>query len=105
MTIVDDIREAATHVGSKTKLRPTIGVVLGSGLGGYADALLDTADCRVVGIDRDPAAIARGQAMIDYLGGRRSARASALPERSRRDELDTAPRRTDGTTCDRSPSR
>lgn len=39
MDIATNIREAATHVGSKTKLRPAIGIVLGSGLGGFADAL------------------------------------------------------------------
>ena len=44
MTIVDNIREAATYVGSKTKLRPTVAVVLGSGLGGFADALTGTTE-------------------------------------------------------------
>ena len=39
MNIVANIREAATFVGSKTKLRPSIGIVLGSGLGGFADSL------------------------------------------------------------------
>lgn len=39
MTTVDNIREAATAVGSRTKLRPAIGIVLGSGLGGFADSL------------------------------------------------------------------
>jgi purine-nucleoside phosphorylase len=39
MTLVEKLREASTHVGSKTKLRPTVAVVLGSGLGGFAEAL------------------------------------------------------------------
>lgn len=39
MTIVAKVQEAATHIGSKTKLRPSIGIVLGSGLGGFADSL------------------------------------------------------------------
>lgn len=37
------------------------------GWGGYARALLDAADCNVLGIDRDPLAAARGRAMAaDY---------------------------------------
>ncbi|MDB2391131.1 16S rRNA (cytosine(1402)-N(4))-methyltransferase RsmH [Alphaproteobacteria bacterium] len=34
------------------------------GNGGYSRALLDAADCTVIAIDRDPDAIARGQAMV-----------------------------------------
>src|SRR6201989_2524292 len=40
------------------------------GGGGYTTAILEAADCRVLGIDRDPAAIARGQALVDRFGGR-----------------------------------
>lgn len=40
------------------------------GGGGYARAILDAADCRVLGIDRDPDAIARGQALIAQYKGR-----------------------------------
>lgn len=39
MTTLEDIREAATYVGSRTKLRPTVAVVLGSGLGAFAESL------------------------------------------------------------------
>lgn len=42
------------------------------GLGGYAGALLNAADCRVLGIDRDPTAIANGQAMVTRWSGRLS---------------------------------
>ena len=42
------------------------------GGGGYASAILEAADCRVLGIDRDPAAIARGQALVERFGGRLS---------------------------------
>ncbi len=39
------------------------------GAGGYSRALLDAADCTVWGIDRDPAAVQRGQALAkDYAG-------------------------------------
>ncbi len=40
------------------------------GAGGYTRAILDTADCRVVGIDRDPSAIARGADLVAKAGGR-----------------------------------
>ncbi len=40
------------------------------GGGGYASAILEAADCKVLGIDRDPAAIARGQALVERFGGR-----------------------------------
>lgn len=40
------------------------------GAGGYARALLDSAACRVIGIDRDPAAIARGKEMEARYTGR-----------------------------------
>jgi 16S rRNA (cytosine1402-N4)-methyltransferase len=40
------------------------------GGGGYASAILEAADCHVLGIDRDPAAIARGQALVERFGGR-----------------------------------
>jgi purine-nucleoside phosphorylase len=38
---IEKIREAATHVGSATKLRPKMAVVLGSGLGGFADSVAE----------------------------------------------------------------
>jgi len=40
------------------------------GGGGYASAILEAADCKVLGIDRDPDAIARGQALVQRFGGR-----------------------------------
>ncbi len=40
------------------------------GGGGYARAILEAADCRVLGIDRDPAAIARGQDLVQRFAGR-----------------------------------
>ena len=40
------------------------------GLGGYAGALLEAADCRVYGIDRDPDAIRRAEAMVTRYAGR-----------------------------------
>ena len=40
------------------------------GAGGYACALLDAADCRVWGIDRDPDAVDRGEVLAQQYGGR-----------------------------------
>jgi purine-nucleoside phosphorylase len=41
VNIVENVREAATHVGSRIKLRPKVAVVLGSGLGAFAESLGD----------------------------------------------------------------
>ncbi len=41
MSVIANIREAATYVGSRTKLRPTVAVVLGSGLGAFSESLGD----------------------------------------------------------------
>jgi len=40
------------------------------GAGGYARALLDAAPCTVIGIDRDPAAVAGGEALCRAYAGR-----------------------------------
>ena len=40
------------------------------GGGGYARAILDAADCTVLGIDRDPDAIARNQPLLEVYGAR-----------------------------------
>ncbi|CAA7622974.1 16S rRNA (cytosine(1402)-N(4))-methyltransferase RsmH [Magnetospirillum sp. SS-4] len=40
------------------------------GAGGYSAAILDAAACRVIGVDRDPGAVARGRALETARGGR-----------------------------------
>jgi 16S rRNA (cytosine1402-N4)-methyltransferase len=40
------------------------------GAGGYAEALLEAAHCRVFAIDRDPDAVARGRVLAERHGGR-----------------------------------
>lgn len=40
------------------------------GLGGYSKSILDAAKCNVIGIDRDPDAIARGQDLVKKYNGR-----------------------------------
>src|SRR4051812_45941218 len=64
------------------------------GGGGYATAILEAADCRVLGIDRDPDAIARGQALVERFGGRLTL---VQGEFSRMDEYTQA---TDGVVLD-----
>ncbi len=40
------------------------------GGGGYTSAILQSANCHVLGIDRDPSAIARGEALVTRFAGR-----------------------------------
>ncbi|MDX1401691.1 MAG: 16S rRNA (cytosine(1402)-N(4))-methyltransferase RsmH [Kiloniellales bacterium] len=40
------------------------------GAGGYTSAILEEADCRVWAIDRDPSAVAAGQALVEHYRGR-----------------------------------
>jgi 16S rRNA (cytosine1402-N4)-methyltransferase len=64
------------------------------GGGGYSSAILEAADCKVLGIDRDPEAIARGQALVQRFGGRLTL---VQGEFSRMDEYTQA---TDGVVLD-----
>jgi len=66
------------------------------GGGGYARAILEAADCRVLGIDRDPDAIARGQKLVAQFGGRLTL---VRGEFSQLDAL-LAGARTDGVVLD-----
>ena len=66
------------------------------GGGGYARAILEAADCRVLGIDRDPDAIARGQKLVAQFSGRLSL---VRGEFSQLDAL-LAGTRTDGVVLD-----
>jgi 16S rRNA (cytosine1402-N4)-methyltransferase len=54
------------------------------GAGGYSSAILESASCTLIGLDRDPSAIAEGQSLIAHFQGRLSlvlSRFSALAER------------------------
>lgn len=64
------------------------------GGGGYSRAILEAADCKVLGIDRDPAAIARGQELVRQFDGRLTL---VEGEFSRMDEFADA---TDGIVLD-----
>jgi 16S rRNA (cytosine1402-N4)-methyltransferase len=69
------------------------------GLGGYARALLESADCRVLGIDRDPDAVARGAGLAAQYPGRltlRQARFGDMAAVAHADGID----RVDGVALD-----
>ncbi|MBM3545843.1 MAG: 16S rRNA (cytosine(1402)-N(4))-methyltransferase RsmH [Alphaproteobacteria bacterium] len=69
------------------------------GLGGYSRALLESADCRVLGIDRDPDAVVRGAGLAARYAGRltlRHARFGDMAEVARADGID----QVDGVTLD-----
>ncbi|MEQ8247866.1 MAG: 16S rRNA (cytosine(1402)-N(4))-methyltransferase RsmH [Alphaproteobacteria bacterium] len=62
--MVSEVCAAITPVDGETYVDGTFGA------GGYARAFLDAAQCRVFGIDRDPAAIEKGRALEAHYGGR-----------------------------------
>ena len=69
------------------------------GLGGYTLALLESADCHVLGIDRDPDAVARGASLAARFPGRltlRQARFGDMVEVARADGIE----RVDGVALD-----
>lgn len=65
------------------------------GGGGYSKAILEAADCRVLGIDRDPDAIARGRELAKQFGDRLTI---VQGEFSQMDELFTG--KSDGVVLD-----
>ena len=69
------------------------------GLGGYTRALLESADCRVIGIDRDPDSVARGADLAARFPGRltlRQARFGDMADIARADGID----KVDGVALD-----
>ncbi|HTH97757.1 MAG TPA: 16S rRNA (cytosine(1402)-N(4))-methyltransferase RsmH [Stellaceae bacterium] len=62
--LLDDVVLALAPRAGQTVLDGTFG------RGGYTRALLEAAPCRVVGIDRDPTAIAAGRTLAPQFGGR-----------------------------------
>lgn len=69
------------------------------GAGGYSRALLEAADCRVFGIDRDPTAVARGAEMARHYAGRLTVLAGRFGDMDRLlDEQGIA--RVDGVALD-----
>lgn len=60
MNTVEKIREAVTHVGSKIRARPQVAVVLGSGLGGFAESLQERSIIRYTEIPHFPRSSVEG---------------------------------------------
>ncbi len=64
--MLPEVLEQLHPVASATYVDGTFGA------GGYTRAILEEAACRVIAIDRDPAAIAAGQALVHAMNGRLS---------------------------------
>lgn len=62
--MLDEVLEALAPRAGETYLDGTFGA------GGYTRAILRAADCRVIGVDRDPTAIAGGKALSAEFAGR-----------------------------------
>ena len=62
------IAEAKRHIASRARVRPAIGVVLGSGLGAFADELNDRADIPYAEIPGWPVSTAVGHAGKLFIG-------------------------------------
>jgi purine-nucleoside phosphorylase len=60
VSLLEDLADAARLVRSRTALRPTIGLVLGSGLGGFAGSLQRSVSIPFADIPHFPAATAAG---------------------------------------------
>lgn len=60
MNIVEKIQEAATYIGSKTKIRAKVGIVLGSGLGAFADSLTEATEFPYESIPHFPSSSVEG---------------------------------------------
>jgi purine-nucleoside phosphorylase len=61
--------EAAAAISARTSVRPRVGVVLGSGLGGFADAVDDAVELRYSEIPGWPVSTAVGHAGTLVVGG------------------------------------
>jgi 16S rRNA (cytosine1402-N4)-methyltransferase len=62
--LLDAVLDAIAPCDDATYIDATFGA------GGYSEAILGAARCRVFGIDRDPDAVARGQKLVAKHGGR-----------------------------------
>lgn len=68
MTLMEKITAAAEYIRSKTDLRPTVGLVLGSGLGDFADSLEDALRIPYGDIPHFPVSTAPGHAGALVIG-------------------------------------
>lgn len=72
MTELQRVREAAEYVASQTDLRPAVGLILGSGLGGLADEMEDATAISYPNIPHFPASTVpghKGQLVVGKLAG------------------------------------
>ncbi|HXV64728.1 MAG TPA: purine-nucleoside phosphorylase [Vicinamibacteria bacterium] len=68
MKMLEEIREAVTYVGSRTKLRPRVAVVLGSGLGAFASDLSDATSLSYADIPHFPSSTVEGHQGSLFVG-------------------------------------
>jgi 16S rRNA (cytosine1402-N4)-methyltransferase len=87
--MLEEVLEALSPRAGETYIDGTFGG------GGYSKAILEAADCRVLGIDRDPDAIARGRELAKQFGDRLTI---VQGEFSQMDEL--FPGKSDGVVLD-----
>lgn len=72
MTLIESLDQAVAHVLSRTPLRPAVGLVLGSGLGAFADALEEAVAIPYGEIPHFPTSTAvghRGALVVGRSGG------------------------------------
>ncbi|HKJ73163.1 MAG TPA: 16S rRNA (cytosine(1402)-N(4))-methyltransferase, partial [Alphaproteobacteria bacterium] len=62
--MIDEVLESLEPRDRETYVDGTFGD------GGYSEAILNAADCKVLGIDRDPEAVERGRAIAAKYSGR-----------------------------------
>ena len=81
MTILSQINAAADHIRSVTDLRPTVGLILGSGLGDFADTLEDAVRIPYAQIPHFPRPTAPGHSGTLVIGRKCGRTVAALQGR------------------------
>ena len=81
MNLTDQIAAAAAYIRTRTSLRPTVGLVLGSGLGDFADTLEDAVRIPYAEIPHFPCPTAPGHTGTLVIGRKAGCTVAALQGR------------------------